>query len=102
MTIGSGSITVNNAKGKDINITDSSGETATYNFTRTVSNPTTKSYIERYLFEDNNLGMNDLETILDRGSDSAITTNSLNIDSSSLTNNKLESIAKFVYSHKDK
>ena len=57
LTVGSGSITVNNAKGKDINITDSTGETATYNFTRIVTNPTTSNYEERWFVEDDNFAI---------------------------------------------
>ena len=54
LTVGSGSITINNAKGKDINIMDKSGNTATYNFTGTVNNPTTSNYEERWFAEDDN------------------------------------------------
>ena len=65
LSIGSGSLIVQNAKGKDINITDSSGETATYNFTKTITNPTSSSYMERWFTEDdNNFHTSEINTIL--------------------------------------
>ena len=66
LTVGSGSITIQNAKGKDINITDSTGETKSYNFTKTVTSPTTSSnYEERWFIEDdNNFNSSDVSSIL--------------------------------------
>ena len=64
LTVGSGSITIKNAKSKDINITDSSGETGTYNFTKTVTNPT-KNYSERdYWFIEDSTQNDELESII--------------------------------------
>ena len=63
LTVGTGSLTINNARGKDINITDSSGETKTYNFTSTVNNPT-RSFEERWFLEDNNIGDDEFTSII--------------------------------------
>ena len=64
LKVGSGSLTVKGAKSKNLNITDSSGETKTYTFTETVNNPTT-NFEERWFAEDNNFNTDDLGTILE-------------------------------------
>ena len=60
LTVGSGSFTIANGKGKKLNITDSSGDTKTYTFTRTVTNPT-KSFEERWFLEDATSAMQNSE-----------------------------------------
>ena len=73
LTVGSGSITVKNSKSKDINITDKSGETKTYNFTSTVTNPTS-NFEERWFLDNSELGMRneELDSILEDKIDIAV------------------------------
>ena len=86
LTVGSGSLTINGAKGKNLNITDSSGETKTYTFTSTVNNPT-KSFEERWFDEGSEIIDNALNSILDD------TSNNINVDYKSNEDNKF--IQKF-------
>ena len=73
LTVGSGSFTIANGKGKKLNITDSSGDTKTYTFTRTVTNPT-KSFEERWFLEDAASAMqnSELDSILDSSANIAV------------------------------
>ncbi len=64
LSVGSGSITINNGSGKKINITTANGETKSYTFTTTVSNPT-GNYTERWFAEDDNfITSDDMSAIL--------------------------------------
>ena len=100
LTVGSGSITINNAKGKDINITDSSGETKTYNFTTTVNNPTTSNYEERWFAEDDNFGIDSQLDSIVKTSDNNYSIG--NISSTEITNTfakNTESLVKVAQSN---
>ena len=60
LTVGSGSLTIKNSKGKDLNITDQNGNTRTYAFTSTVTNPTS-NFEERWFLDNENFGIQDNE-----------------------------------------
>ena len=75
LTVGSGSLTIANGKGKKLNITDSSGETKTYKFTSTVNNPI-KSFEERWFMDSPKVETQNSELTSILNNDS----NAINID----------------------
>ena len=103
LTVGTGSITINNGQGKDINITDSSGETKTYNFTTTVSNPTASSYMERWFSEDYNfIGNNSQLDTMVKADDSSYSVG--NVETTDTLTNLIKDDHTFIkaaYNNKD-
>ena len=99
LSVGSGSITINNAKGKDINITDKNGVTKTYNFTKTVTNPTTSSYEERWFAEDDNFGIDSQLDSIVKTSDNDYSVGNVSLNDISEFANNVEKLVKITQSN---